>query len=180
MTPMPSRRRFVLLLLATLTMILILQRIDVPLRTDAVPQGIVSFEFAGSQAVAQRILAAWDERARVYAAFSLGFDYLFMLTYAVTLALACRLAEGPWQARTRRGGALGEYLAVGQLAAALFDGVENLGLWRILAGATADGWPILAALCAGIKFVLIVLGLGYSLVGFGLFLQQRRAGRRSG
>lgn len=169
-----TRRRFLIALIVAALCMLVLRRIDVPLRTSAAPQGIVSFEFAGNSATAQRILATWDAPARVYAAFSLGFDYLFMPAYASALALACQLAREPWRVRSRRLGQWGAGLALAQFGAALFDGVENLGLWRVLTGAAGDAWPRLAAICAAIKFVLIVLGLVYGLIGAGLALESRR------
>lgn len=173
-----TRRRFLAALIAAALCMVILQGINAPLRTAAAPQGIISFEFAGDGATAQRILAAWDGSARVYAGFSLGFDYLFMPAYASALALACRLVRGAWRARYQRLGQWGGGLALAQLAAAIFDAVENLGLWRVLTGASGDTWPRLAAICAAVKFVLIVLGLVYSLTGAGLALWSRRlAGR---
>jgi len=54
------------------------------------------------------------------------------------------------------------------LAAALFDAVENFALWKILLGAWASPWPELAAVCAQVKFGLLLLGLVYALAGWGL------------
>jgi hypothetical protein len=62
--------------------------LDVPLRTDAAPDGIVSFELAGTIGRAGEILASWGtlselgglsifQPARTDLAFSLGLDYLF-------------------------------------------------------------------------------------------------------
>ena len=69
-----------------------LQAVDAPLKTPAAPQGIVSYEFAGTTTAAQRILDSWDAGAKVYAGFSLGLDYLYMPAYALTIGLACAWA----------------------------------------------------------------------------------------
>jgi hypothetical protein len=65
---------------------------------------------------------------------------------------------------------LGVGLAWGQLAAALFDIVENLCLFPFLYG-TADNLlslALLAAVSAGLKFILIGFGLVYFLVSVGI------------
>ena len=69
-----------------------LQAVNAPLKTPAAPQGIVSYEFAGTTAAAQGILDSWDAGAKVHAGFSLGLDYLYMPVYALTIGLACAWA----------------------------------------------------------------------------------------
>ena len=77
------------LLALTIVLTVALQAVNAPLKTPAAPQGIVSYEFAGTTAAAQSILDSWDAGAKVYAGFSLGLDYLYMPTYALTIGLAC-------------------------------------------------------------------------------------------
>lgn len=147
----------------------IMQVIGAPLKTSAAPMGIVSFELAGTPERAMSILDSWDVRAREYAAFGLGLDYLFMPSYALVLTLGVLLALGRhkgWLAL------LGVWLGWGSLAAALFDAAENFALWKILPGDYVSLWPGLAAVCAAIKFALILLGLGYAV--FGGILPKRR------
>jgi hypothetical protein len=55
------------------------------LRTAAAPNGIVSYELAGNIKPAAEILASWDARAQLFAAFGLVLDYLFMTAYALAL-----------------------------------------------------------------------------------------------
>ncbi|NUQ39244.1 MAG: hypothetical protein HUU23_15975 [Caldilineales bacterium] len=163
-------RLFWICLALTLAAMAVLQRVDAPLRTAAAPQGIVSFELAGDLPTAQAILASWDARTRIFAGFSLGFDYLFMPLYAASIALALAWAAAQW-----RGGwiaRLGLGLAWGQVVAALCDAVENLALWRLLGGG-GEPWPALAQSMALIKFGLIGLGLLYALAGVGRWLLRR-------
>jgi hypothetical protein len=150
----------------------VLLYVDQPLRTDAAPQGIVSFELAGDEATARRIIESWDTRARLYGAFSLGIDYLYLVAYSTTIALACLWAAGVL------GGALrsaGEPLAWGQWVAAFFDASENVGLTVLLLGGVSSPWPAVARWCALPKFVLLTAGILYALAGGLARLSGRRA-----
>ena len=71
-----------------------------PLITAAAPYGIISYELAGGVIEAEAILASWDAVGRAHAAFSLGFDFLFMLAYSTTIALACLWAADVLAARS--------------------------------------------------------------------------------
>ena len=160
-----DKRRPLFLSLLALTLILfaVFRVLDAPLRTPAAPNGIVSYELAGTPAAAQSILASWDARDRLFAAFGLGLDYLFMPAYALTLSLGILLAAG------RHAGAfakLGAPLGWGALAAALFDAVENFSLWHFMLGDFQVLWPRLASICATVKFTLLLLGLAYALIGW--------------
>jgi len=163
------------LLALTIVLTVALQAVNVPLKTPAAPQGIVSYEFAGTTAAAQSILDSWDAGAKVYAGFSLGLDYLYMPAYALTIGLACA-----WAARVLGGprrwlGSLGRVLAFGLGLAALLDATENYALTTMLFSAAADPWPAVARWCATGKFALLIAGLVYVLVGFVFWLMTRRS-----
>ena len=162
--PAPNRKPlFLTLLAATLILFAIFRVLDTPLQTAAAPNGIVSFELAGTPAAAQTMVDSWDARARQFAAFGLGLDYLFMPVYALALSLGILLAAGrhtDWFAP------LGAWLGWGALAAPLFDATENFSLWKFLLGHVAVFWPRLAAVCATMKFTLLLLGLAYALLGW--------------
>jgi hypothetical protein len=57
-------------------------------------------------------------------------------------------------------------IGYGAFVAALFDAVENFALWRILSGAFESNYPAIAAFCASIKFVLLIVGVIYALGGW--------------
>ena len=172
----PERARqplFLALLAWTLGLFAVMQILNRPLITAAAPNGIISFEFAGTPERAFQIMALWSHAASdqplideikplLYAAFGLGLDYLFMPSYAIAIALGVLLAGGRhkgWFAVS------GTWIGWGSLAAALFDAAENLALWKILLGDFESAWPLVAAVCAAFKFGLIGLGIGYALSG---------------
>ena len=87
-----------------------------------------------------------------------------MPLYATALALGVLLAAG------KHGGwfaTFGAWLGWGAYAAALFDAVENYALARmLLMNQVWPPYPQVAAFSASAKFVLLLLGLFFSLVGW--------------
>lgn len=180
----PANRKLVFFtfLAGTLVLFAVFRVLDAPLRTSAAPNGIVSFELAGTPFQAQAIIDSWNEpsylassvagepipglvsRAFSFAAFGLGIDYLFMPLYATALALGILLAAG------KHGGwfaAFGAWLGWGAYAAALFDALENYALARmLLLNQVRSPFPEMAAFSASVKFVLLSLGLSFALVGW--------------
>ena len=155
------KRLFWSFLALTILATLVLQIIDGALQTAAAPQGIVSYELAGSAAAAGAILASWDANAQLHAAFSLGFDYLYMLAYTVTLALVAL-----WLAEVHTGliRNLGVLLAWGMGVAGLADAVENYFLWQMLVSGPAETPALVAHWAALLKFTLIILAFIYVIV----------------
>lgn len=161
--PQSSRKPlFWALFIFTIVVMYCLNLMGEPLITAPAPYGIVSFELAGSADRAQEILDSWDETAQMHAAFSLGFDYLYMVLYSTTIALACIWGAVLLQNHGWPGAWLGLILAWGQWLAATFDGIENLALSLILFGGPAAPWPQVAQIAAMIKFGLIFFGLIFS------------------
>ena len=104
-----NRSTFWALFLFTLAVMFCMNLVGEALITTAAPYGIISFELAGSVEKAQQIIDSWDQDARLYAAFSLGFDYLFMVLYSTTIALACLWGGRVLQARNMPGYMIGIY-----------------------------------------------------------------------
>jgi hypothetical protein len=175
------KRLFFTFLALTSILFAIFRVLDAPLRTDAAPNGIVSFELAGNPQTAQEITDSWKKTSLllsavmgqpdpnivntpyVFAAFGLGIDYLFMPLYALTLALGTLLAS-----RTHEGflKSLGAVTGYGAFMAALFDAAENYALLQVLLGNIQSAYPAVAAFCAILKFGLIAFGVFYALVAW--------------
>ena len=152
-----------------LVLLLVMHVLDGPLKSQAAPRGIISYEMAKTPFAAQRILASWNHDAKIQAAFSLGIDYLFMVVYAFFIGLACVQISRSLSARWPAIGMFGCLLAWGQLPAAVCDAVENVALFRLLIGSTLEMWPLMAWSCAVVKFSLVGMGWLYILCG-GLIL----------
>ena len=162
--PASSRKKIFFPLLAlTLGLLGVFQLLDAPLRNPVSPSGIVSFELAGTPSKADAIIQAWDASAQLFAAFGLGLDYLFMIAYGLTISL------GVLMAASKQGGSfekVGNYVGWGVLVASLFDASENFFLWQILIGEGFSFYPRIAAVSATLKFILLIIGLGFALIGW--------------
>jgi hypothetical protein len=157
------KRLFITFLVLTITLFAVFRVLDEPLRTPAAPNGIVSFELAGTPANAEAMVSSWSQIGMAFAAFGLGIDFLFMPLYSFALAFGTLLAAG------RRGGrvqSLGAVAGWGAFIAMLFDAVENFALFQTLLGAFESPYPAIAAVCATIKFGLLFLGLVFALTGW--------------
>jgi hypothetical protein len=157
-----SRQSFLVFLAASIIVFALFRVLNAPLITVAAPSGIVSFELARAAQPAQAMIDSWDANARLFAAFGLGFDYLFMLTYASAIAIGALLAAG------RHSGwfnALGQWIVSGAVIAAICDAIENLGLAIMLFNGASDPWALIAWACAMIKFALIAIGILYGVIG---------------
>ena len=175
------KRFFFAFLFLTIVLFAIFRVLDQPLQTSAAPNGIVSFELAGSPLQAQAITDEWERSSLllsevvgqpnpdivnipyVFAAFGLGIDYLFMPLYSFALAFGTLLAMGKHSGWLKSLGAVAGY---GAFAAALFDAVENYALFQVLLGRVYSPYPEIAYHCASLKFGLLIFGLLYALAGW--------------
>ena len=67
--------------------------IDLHLRNAVSPQGIVSFELCAYTGSCRAIVEAWGPSGQVWAALSLGLDYLFMLSTRPRSSSGCGLSS---------------------------------------------------------------------------------------
>lgn len=133
-----------------------------PLVTPASPSGIIDFELAGTAERSGEILASWDDATREAArAQTFWDDVLYIPLYVVALSV--------WAAwgsrRAGRGGLsrLGVVLAWAMLAAGVLDAIENRQLLRQLEAGADGGQAELAAVCAALKFAIVLATIAYGL-----------------
>lgn len=163
----PKRRRYVFFILLVVTLIVMvgLQFIGASLQTEAAPSGIISYEFAGTLPAARVMIESWGSESRLSAGLSLGLDYLFLVAYSVTIALGCSIVAGNLHSRFGFLIHLGRFLAGAQFLAATLDALENYALIRVLLGSKNPVWPQVAYWSAGPKFVIVLLGILYVILG---------------
>jgi len=157
---------FIISLIVTLILFQVMNVINQPLKNDIATLGIISFEFAGNITTAQEIIQSWDETTKIYTGISLGFDYLFLVSYALTIFVGCIFVTRSisWQSKILIN--FGAVLAYVQIIAAILDSIENYALIKILLGSQQNLYAILAYLCALPKFMIVVIGIIYLLLGF--------------
>ena len=127
---------------------------------------IIDFEFN-----ALGVLPKWDESERLWAAFSLGLDFLYIVVYSTFLTLLCLRAAPKFQKSFWID--FGYVLAWGQWVAAVFDGLENGSLLGILLGYENTLSALAAKLFASLKFALIIVAVLYAARGY--FLGRERS-----
>jgi len=135
--------------------------IDLHLRNPVSPQGIVSFELCAYTSSCRAIVEAWGPVGQVWAALSLGLDYLFMFLYSATIFLGLLLIVAHVPERLKKF-TLGAAWAVWGAGAA--DALENYCLTQMLVGPAADGYAWPASILATIKFVVLGVTLGWWLL----------------
>jgi hypothetical protein len=150
------------LLLALLAASALLSALGRPLVTPVSPSGIIAFELAGTAERAGEILASWDDAARRAARTQTFWDYvLYIPVYVVALSVwaawAARRAGRPGWSR------VGVVLAWAMLAAGALDAIENWQLLAQLAHGPDGGRAALAAVCAAIKFAIVLATIAYGL-----------------
>jgi hypothetical protein len=156
----------------TLVLFAVLARLDQKMNHEG-GHGIVAFELAGSEGKAADIRSDWGREGRDAARASLWIDYLYLVAYGALGALAALAVR---DAARRRGwvrtAALGRFAAGAAAGAALFDALEDAGLLLALGGHGGGTGPLLATVCATIKFALIAFVIAYLLAALVLRLRD--------
>ena len=166
---------FIVFLILTLLSMTVMQVVGIPLKNDTATAGIISLELAYTPAKAQALIASWDTHAISRANFIQGLDFSFLVIYSTTITLVCLWAGRVIRAASWPLAGLGLPLAWGQWLAAALDLLENIALVVVLFAGVNSPWTQLAAICAVPKFALIVLGLGYGILGAGAWIARPAA-----
>lgn len=153
LTALPRQTRLTLIIAVVLFVALLL--INQPLKTDSAPQGIVSFQLAGTAEHAQDILRSWYAEGMAWAKASLWLDLLFIPAYLFLLIqLTRRLTRDRPGVRERTGA---RWVFALFLAAGLSDTAENILLLNNLDSPT-DIISLSATIFALAKFTGLILG----------------------
>jgi len=156
-----TKRLFWVLFGLTLLTLLGMQITGAPLKTEIASGGIITFELVGTLAGSQGIIDSWQGPALVWAGVNMGLDFLFLVLYGITIALACLMIADRKPANLAFLTVIGKWLAVGVIFAALLDVIENVALIMLLTGSKSEFLPQLARGVAIPKFGLVFLALLY-------------------
>jgi len=159
--------------LLTVILFLVLGYFDKPLVTEIAPHGIVSFELAKDINTSISIISSWDNSAKINAGISLGIDFLFLFFYGCFFALACFSVAKKFKENMKWFYKLGISLAFLQIAATIFDAIENIALIKLLLGSNNDIHSSIAYYFASVKFAIIAIGIIYIVIGLITSISQK-------
>ncbi|SDH78323.1 hypothetical protein SAMN04487926_10817 [Paraburkholderia steynii] len=129
--------------------------------TGVVPNGVVELETPlTTNKAAEMIKNLKDAHLIDEARRQTYWDYAFLLVYPIALSLGCAIAAGATSGKTA---IIGMCISWGVLLACPVDAVENFAILKMLGERTTMPWPLLATICACIKFTLAGGGLLFVL-----------------
>ena len=143
-------------LVAGLALLVALLLINQPLQTGSAPQGIVSFQMAGTAEQAHAILRSWRSDGILWAHISLWLDFLFIPTYVLALVQLTRHFTRDRPGVRER--IIARWIRTLFVAAGLSDATENVLLLSNFNPPT-DAVSLSATICALIKYTGLTLGI---------------------
>ena len=124
---------------------------------------LAALVLSGTPEAAQEVLSGWSSADRIYVAFVAGFDFLFGVAWANTMALACIWASR--QIASVRLASFGGPLAWLLWIAMALDVPENGAYFCMVLGSVAQPWPAIAALALYLRVLIFVAGVLYIVMG---------------
>jgi len=162
-------RRWEWLTLFAIGAFAVLSFLDIGLKS-ATGYGTVDLQSAQTATDFKRIFFAWIvQKHAATAAFSLGFDYLFMPLYGLAFFYSAIIAREAFLAKKGLPRRLMNYLALIPLAGALADAVENALEFSMLVDGANDTMAALAFRASTAKTICFTVGLlllAAALAGF--------------
>ncbi|MGO1233656.1 MAG: hypothetical protein ACTMHG_08045 [Marinobacter sp.] len=153
---LPMRLPMKISMAMAIVLLIAMVAVNQPLQTSAAPQGMISFQLAGSAEQAHAIIRSWRSDTLPLAKLALWLDFLFVITYLAALLQLTR------HFTRDRPGVRERMIARGVRAlfiiAGLSDVIENIVLLNNFSPAT-DGLSLAAAILALLKYTGFVLGV---------------------
>ncbi|MHA1674247.1 MAG: hypothetical protein ACTSYI_11550 [Promethearchaeota archaeon] len=144
--------------------LLINQLIFASLSIEVPSYGILDFEFAWTASQINVIFTAWGPEGMALHASGIYWDFLYIVGYGSLIAGLILLLSRQLSGKIHF---VGLYIALTPFLAGLFDCIENILLLTMLNNPTGFGSviPLVAGIMASIKFGLLLLGIGFFLMG---------------
>jgi hypothetical protein len=173
----PSRKLVILITLISLIPFLILTilfQLDGAVLASS-GYGIVSFEFAFSEAIAKTMLTAWGPGLIPVVLRGVYMDFGYIASYGFfmmgVMILIVRALKDRWQS-------IALFCTISPFIAGAFDIVENINLIVMLTDPV--GFPSLvptvASICAIFKFGFLLLVIGFAAIaGIALLIRKLRS-----
>jgi len=168
----PKRRTLqIIILLAFIGFIVLtlaMQPIETELKNNT-GYGVLDFEFAWTGDIIRRIFNAWGETGIKNEAFATFLDFFYIPSYALFMTgcilIITRKLEGKFQS-------VGLYVSIFPFIAGIFDIIENINLLlMIYQPQFIDlGSPLVASICATIKFIFLILSIIFFIMESIIFL----------
>ena len=157
----PSKRSLYLLAIFGLLLVLLVEIfVFIPIESQVSTYGILDYEFAWTSNNVLIIFSAWGVNGLNLQIIAIYWDFLFIIGY-VSLAfslvvLAYRKSEGQIQS-------FGTYFTITPLLTSIFDVIENIFLLTMASNISSvtGSSPVIASLCASIKFGMLFVGIIY-------------------
>jgi hypothetical protein len=121
----------------------------------------------------EQLFKSWDEDTKRQLRRALYWDFLFILIYPTSTVIACFMAGRFLASAQILSFRISFVIILLQLAAGLFDVIENLILLRVIDGLTSNVWLTIARISTVGKFGLIGLGMAHASFGFLAWLYLR-------
>ena len=158
-----TEKKLSLILFGLMVVIVVLMRLfDAPLKNEASPQGIVSFELAKDVDWSVAIIDSWDSFAKASAKRSMTLDFLFLVVYGLFIGLMIHKVNSVW--RSSRFHTVGIALIYLVFIASFFDILENIALLLLLNGSLEQIWSSTAFYFAILKFFILALALVFIII----------------
>lgn len=150
-------------LIGTVLAYFVLFFVDIKLQSGEINFGIVSFELAGNINSSDEIVNYWaDNNNLSLAAFSIGFDYLFILFYvSFTFIWTSILSDGFYNKTAKY---VANFIMLITVLAGILDMIENYSLMQVLGGSQDNIWPLISNYFASFKFIFLFIALLYNLI----------------
>lgn len=166
--PTDKRRTiFLPLLVATILIFIVWVLMVIPMSNEKAPLSVSSFGMAGNLSDAREMVASWDETARLSGTLGIGFDFLQLVVYPLTFAMACVWLARMFKERGFSGlSTLGLLIAWGQLLAAVFGTVQNYVMMSVLLGGDSEFGMKVSFWATLFKLIFLFLGPAYAALGY--------------
>lgn len=143
-------------IVVAVALFLVLMVLNQPLRTASAPQGIVSFQLAGTAEQSYAIIRSWRDSGLLWAQVTLWVDFLFIVAYlAALLQLTRHFTRDRPGIRERM---VARWVRLLFVIAGVSDVAENIVLLNNLSPPT-DSMSMTATILTLIKFTGLMLGV---------------------